>query len=144
MQTLRVVVLATSCFLARAGWSDDVDYKLDLKELNGAEPNASLELPAIVISDRVWAAPGIEQSTKHLLPPRPFDFAKPYQRIRIKHVPGTTHVSYSVPNIDPGPEWLDDAVWPLTRELYGAGQEDTVFGQLCCQEEFTFGGVTFQ
>ncbi len=124
MRALRVIVFATSCLLASDGWSDDVKYKLNADKLNCTETETSVSLasPAIVISDRVWAAPGVEQSSKELLPPVKIDFTEP-PRIRIVASEDCrdigTRLCYPHPHV--GPEWLDDVAWPLTRELYGLG-----------------------
>ena len=142
MRIAPTVVFAASCLLARAGWSDDVSYKLDLNESNSTVTSASLDLPKIAIADRAWAAPGVEQSLQHLLPPRPFDFAKPYQRIRFEYAPTAIRDSFALPYAYSGPEWLDDAVWPLTRELYGAGRPDDFNERFWPRENVTLGDVT--
>jgi hypothetical protein len=39
------------------------------------------------------------------------------------------------------PEWLDDAAWPRTRELWGLGISNTYYDP---RMQFTFGGITLQ
>ena len=144
MRIAPTVVFAASCLLARAGWSDDVSYKLDLNESNSTVTSASLDLPKIAIADRAWAAPGVEKSLQHLLPPRPFDFAKPRHRIRFEYAPTAIRDSFALPYAYSGPEWLDDAVWPLTRELYGAGRPDDFNEPTRAGEDVTLSGVTLK
>jgi hypothetical protein len=110
MRTLRSLVLSTICFIPSIGVAFDVGYQLNDKPLAALEEPKAADPVAIAITDRVWAAPGIEQAFSDLAPAREFDFAAP-MRFRIVHV-GESE----------GPQWLDDVAWPRTRELYGLGQ----------------------
>jgi len=140
MRAIRLIAFATSYFLASNGWTNDVDYKLNTDTLNHAEIKVSLAISPIVISDRVWAAPGVEQTTKDLLPPVKFDFAAP-QRPRIVAAEDCRDFATMMRYPRVGPEWLDDVALPLTRELYGLGRP---YDDGDDRTEFTFGGITLQ
>jgi hypothetical protein len=141
MRALRVVVFATSCFLASDGWTNDVCYKLNADAFNTAETRVSLAPPAIVISDRVWAAPGVEQTTEDLLPPLKFDVTgKPRLRVEASEDCRDIGTIMRYPHV--GPEWLDEVAWPLTRKLYGLGRPYYDGGDE--RTEYTFGLITLQ
>lgn len=140
MRAVRIAVFATSCFLASDGWGNDVCYKLNADALNAAETNVSLAPPAIVISDRVWAAPGVEQTTEDLLPPVKFDITgKPRLRIEASEDCRDIGTLMRYPHV--GPQWLDDVAWPLTRQLYGLGRP---YYDGDDRTEFQFGLITLQ
>jgi hypothetical protein len=116
--------------LPRVGIATDVGFKLDARNFTAIEfeePKRE-ELTGIEIRDRVWAAPGIEEAYGPLEPPRKFDFSAK-QRFRIEG-------RGSLP-----PQWLDDAAWPRTRELWGLGISNTYYD---LRMQFTFGGITLQ
>ena len=142
MRIAPTVVFAASCLLARAGWSDDVSYKLDLNESNNTVTTASLDLPKIAIADRAWAAPGIEEARSELLPPRPFDLgeAKAIERYQIERSVSISGFKVHSQGPREGPQWIDEVAWPRTRELYGLGQTC----QYDKRKEFSFGGITLQ
>jgi hypothetical protein len=113
----------------------DVGYQLNNTILpTSEEPKISLSF-AITLTDRVWAAPGIEQAQCELVPAKEFDFTEPNPS-RIIH---TVRSKWSVRSED-SPQWLDIVAWPRTRELYGLGLPSAYDDQ----QEFTFGGITFQ
>ena len=128
----------TICFLIAiaiaplAGFAGDVVYRLDANALRPRDESKVLNLSAIEFQDRVWAAPGIEQATVELDPPKKCDFTSP-QRLRIVHA------------WDPasGPEWLDDAALPRTRQMYGLGQSSN-YPDWDSRQSFSFGGTTLQ
>ena len=100
--------------LAHAG--DEVSYQLELQTTAINVDNDSITRDSITLQDRTWATPGVEQSTSPLLPPRTFSFTEG-PRFRIEPSEGCRcDFQYSS-----GPEWLDDAAWPLTRELWNLG-----------------------
>jgi hypothetical protein len=116
----------------------DVDYQLDMTSLTLGDSPPFDEVRPIEFEERVWSAPGIEQTSQELLPPKKFDFQAPKQ-LRIEAADGYRGGTGYL--ISGGPEWVDDAAWPLTRELYGLGRPlyegDT-------RTVFTFGGIGLQ
>lgn len=130
MRAIQLAAFVAIGFVASLGEATDVAFKLDVENFAAVSETTLIRPPAIAISDCVWAAPGIEQSTRTLLPPRKFDFAAP-PRLRIVHSMD-----------DAGPEWLDDAAWPLTRELYGLGLPP--FDEWDGRQQFVFGKCVLQ
>jgi hypothetical protein len=103
----------------------DVGYQMNDSPVAAFE-EPKLDKPfAIVITDRVWAAPGVEQSTFR------YDFKNPTR----SHIEADGRRAGDC-------AWLDDAAWPLTRELYRLKRDDEVFCPDVCQQKFTYGGVT--
>ena len=115
----------------------DVAYQLNDKPLATFEEAKTAEPFKIAITDRIWAAPGVEQTSKDLLPPVKFDSQRPH-RIHIVAAEDCRDSGTCLRYPHVGPECLDDVAWPLTRELYGLGRpyDD--------QEESTFSGPTLQ
>jgi len=118
-------------FMPKAAVAGDVAYRLDTQALVAADESKMLKLEGIELRDRVWAAPGIEETNSELDPPQKFD-GKAAERIRIVHRGETT-----------GPVWLDEVALPRTREMYGLGRnyDDWEWDN---RQEFTFGGITLQ
>lgn len=117
----------------------DVGYQLDAKPLAAAEESNVEEPFAIEFKERVWSVPGIEQTSKDLLPPKKFDFKAPKQFYLEAADACRTNTSYLISG---GPEWLDDVAWPLTRELYGLGRPP--YEGVTRDAVFTFGGIGLQ
>lgn len=140
--TIRLVVLVTLEFVATRVEAGDVDFKLGIKESAAVSESTTIRPPTIVVADRVWAAPGVEQTTNELSPPTKCDFTI-RQRFRIEMAEGCRSAGLNTMRCG-GPDWLDDVAWPLTRELYGLGQSGEVFCQNYCQNEFAFGGIRLQ
>ena len=116
----------------------DVGYQLDTKSLTPVDLPQFVEVRPIEFEERVWSAPGVEQTSMELLPPKKFDFQTPKQlRIEFddRYRGGGGYL------IGGGPEWLDDAAWPLTRELYGLGRLPY---EGDARAVYTFGGIGLQ
>lgn len=128
MRARIVGLLLAMNFMPQFGSATDVGYRLETHCFTAIDEPKVGELSSIEIKDRVWAAPGIEDSFRQLEPPRIFDF-QAKQRFRIEGPGGSP------------PDWLDDVAWPRTRELWGLGRSD-VDGDP--RMEFTFGGITLQ
>ena len=105
-----IALIATVSMSARAG--ADVDYQFDVNV-----PSTNLDfsinsLDSIKIQDRVWATPGIEQAIGP-------------EYYLITHSNASDWIpapeSSGLVKIVRLPEWLDDAVWPRSREMWGAG-----------------------
>jgi hypothetical protein len=111
--------------LAQRCLTADVVYELSTNSidqpLNAREFMQPVELR---VKDRVWSAPGIEESTKSLEPHQVFDFRTACQKSRIDDSDSA------------GPRWLDDVVWPRTRELWDQADCRTV--------AFVCGGIAVQ
>src|SRR3954462_14355364 len=75
--TMRIapfIALNLVCLMGSTGLATDVIYKLDEKIFARPEPSISIQPGELKIIDRAWAAPGVEQTSKDLLPPVRFDF----------------------------------------------------------------------
>jgi len=96
----------------------DVDYKLSIAEVSEVAQPKVEEPFAVVVKDRMWVAPGIEECTQpvksqRILPP------STSQRIRIEPS-SQMHDSYCIDLSDyavQAPNWIGDALWPRTKEL---------------------------
>ena len=136
MRALASTVLSAVCFAPTTLVAADVVYKLECDRLSFTKKPSGFPPTGSALVDREWVAPGIEQSSIDLLPPRKFDFSEP-RRFHLENAPDTPwpHIT------DGGPEWLDDVAWPLTRELYGLGRPP--YG---CDDKqvFNFGGIALQ
>jgi hypothetical protein len=127
-----ICFLFAIAFVPLPGIARDVVYRLDANALKPRDESKVLNLSAIEFQDRIWAAPGIEQATIELDPPKKCDFNSP-ERIRIVHA------------WDPasGPEWLDDAALPRTRQMYGLGQSSN-YSCWDSTQSFSDGEIVFQ
>ncbi len=136
MRALTSFTLFAACFAPNVGWAADVVYKLNADPLVPREEPSISQPAALAIVEREWAAPGVDQSSIDLLPPRKFDFTAP-RRFCLENAPDTPwpHIT------DGGPQWLDDAAWPLTRELFGLGRPSCACDDT---QVFTFGGIALQ
>jgi len=143
MRTLRSIVLSAYCFIPIVGVASDINYQLNNKALVAVEESKLPDSVEVSITDRVWAAPGIEQSNNELLPPRQFDLADVKAAEHFQNEHPTIRGGRAFCHHDPceGPQWIDEVAWPRTRELYGLGQPyyggDT-------RTEYTFGLITLQ
>lgn len=79
----------------------DVRYELQVELPDGNFPDDQLLLSSTIVSvDRVWSAPGVEQEAD------------------IGFYSSGWHWELQANYASAGlPEWLDDSVWPLTRQL---------------------------
>lgn len=102
---------------AQFAYAADVVYKLDTKGLTGDEPTKKAEPVKLVIVNREWVVPGVEQTSQDLLPPVKFDFAG---RPRIEATENCRDFGTRLRYPHTGPDWLEDVAWPLTRELWGS------------------------
>jgi hypothetical protein len=129
MRISRIALLSLLSLLPQIeiGLAADVAYQLELTD-NAVVDTPRIDRSSIEIKDRVWTAPGIEEAYGLLETPRTFDFSAK-QRFRIEG-------RGSLP-----PQWLDDAAWPRTRELWGLGISNTYYD---LRMQFTFGGITLQ
>ena len=135
-----ICFLVAIAFAPLAGFCGDVVYRLDANALRPTDECKALNLSAVEFQDRIWAAPGIEQATVELDPPRKWNFKSP-PRIRIESAPGCREFYQYQPAS--GPEWLDDAALPRTRQMYGLGQSSN-YPYWDSRQSFSFGGTTFQ
>jgi hypothetical protein len=140
MRILPFSALNLASLIATTGLASDVVYKLDERFVARPEASISIEPGEFKIADRAWAAPGVEQSSKDLLPPVDFDYTgAPRLRIEAAEECSDTGTRLRYPHV--GPEWLDDVAWPLTRELYGLGRP---YDGGDNRTEYTFGLITLQ
>lgn len=102
----------------------EVAYQLNVEKLAPVEvPSVTPQL-AIEFQDRVWTAPGVEQSDSPMGEPEKFDFSAPYK----------VHIVQE--GMTEGPRWLDDVAWPRTRYLfrpYYAFDSPQVYGGITLQ-----------
>jgi hypothetical protein len=142
MRACNIGLVFVLTLVSRIGFSEEVDYKLLLTSISAFNEQNIDEPFSIAVRDRVWAAPGVEQTTKELLPPRRFDAAAP-RRLRFEAAESCRDVGIHrmIDAMNGGPEWLDEVAWPLTRELYGLGQPPYPYDD---RQTLTFGGITLQ
>jgi hypothetical protein len=135
-----ICLMFAIAFVPLAGFAGDVVYRLDANALTLSDKSKILNLAAIEFQDRIWAAPGIEQATGELEPPKKFVFDGP-SRLRIEPAPGSRQ--FYQHGCTGGPEWLDDTALPRTREMYGLGQS-SCHTDWDSMQLFSYGGVTLQ
>ena len=135
-------IVLGSLLTAPFAYSAEVACQLDTKSLSANESTKTVEPAPLAIVNREWAIPGVEQTSKDLLPPVKIDIASPPRlRFCIESAEDCTDVATCLRYPRVGPEWLDEVAWPLTRELYGLGRPDYPY---CDQQVFWFGGVGLQ
>jgi hypothetical protein len=143
MQTQLASIVLAMQLTAGIAYSADVDYQIQADSLAPLENPKSAEPLTIAFVDRVWATPGVEQTSKDLLPPVKIDIEHPprFRGIYIEAAEDCrdTGTCRRYPHVGPG--WLDEVAWPLTRELYGLGRPYDVGDD---RTEFQFGLVTLQ
>src|SRR5437764_250902 len=83
-----ICMIFATAFVPLAGFAGDVIYRLDANALIPGDKSKILNLSAIEFQDRIWAAPGIEQATRELDPPKKFDFGT-LRRLRIEPASGS-------------------------------------------------------
>jgi len=94
--TLPFLIVMLSFQFGSAG---EVDFSLDLKVLREIKVSeVPSELPTIEVAQRKWSTPGVEQSSRITRSSARFSWDA-------NCAPGTSC-------------WLDDSVWPLTREFF--------------------------
>jgi hypothetical protein len=143
MRIIPFVAISAVGFVASLGLASDVAYRLGIENLPRVEEPTAIQPPAIKFADRVWSTPGVEQTSKELLPPQKFDLTAPRAfRIRIEAAEDCRDVGLNCRYPHGGPEWLDDVAWPLTRELYGLGFPASY--EYDSRKEFTFSGIVLQ
>src|SRR4051794_19877705 len=108
-------LLLTMTLLSQLVSATDVGYELSTDDLASIDPTQSMEPAKITFVNRTWAASGIEQADRVLLPPQKFGARKPVTfRIEVGEVRGSSD--------DTRPQWLDEVAWPRTRDMYGLGR----------------------
>jgi hypothetical protein len=117
MRVSGAIATAAVYLLAMRAFASDVDYQLQIATSTTIETPNTIVPPALVIADRVWVTPGVEQSLKGLPPSPPLDARGP-QKTRIEAAPRSRWPVSRTEFVADPPAWLDDAVWPLTRELW--------------------------
>lgn len=127
-----ICVLFAIPFVPLLGFAGDVVYRLDANALKPRDESKVLNLSAIEFQDRIWAAPGIEQATVELDPPKKCDFNSA-PRIHILHASDPAS----------GPEWLDETALPRTRQMYGLGQSSS-YSSWDSAQLFSDSGIVFQ
>jgi hypothetical protein len=140
MRILPFIALILVDVIASAGLASDVVYTLDNESFARSEASISIQPGEFKIADRAWAAPSVEQTSEHLLPPVNFDFAAA-PRVHIETAEDCTGSGTRLRYPHVGPEWLDDVAWPLTRELYGLGRP---YDGGDNRTEYAFGLITLQ
>jgi hypothetical protein len=90
----------------------------------------------------VWAAPGVEQATEELSPPKKFDGTAP-KRLQLEAAEGCRDADLlrTIDDMNGGPEWLDEVAWPRTRDLFGLGRP---WYRTDDRQVFMFGGIALQ
>jgi hypothetical protein len=102
----------------------DVDYNLSKK--NVAEPSDEeiAKLFSMKVKDRVWTYKGIEEGIEQAKPQ--VISSRSTQCVRYEPSPDGTHVTHIVYFSDfpaRAPDWIDDGLWPRTKEILHYSKE---------------------
>lgn len=138
--------MSAICFAPTIGWASDVDYQLDNRALEmilrarnwlaadlseeisetratvPAEATAKkLEKPfsGELVKDRVWDLKGIEERASFAEREAAEGFGRD-RPVTIQPSSKAAHASYSIDASDSAahaPEWIDDGLWPKTKDL---------------------------
>jgi hypothetical protein len=103
---MRSNIIGSFCWiicLSRIALAADVEYRLDMADLAAYDSPAASEPAAIRIAERSWSTPGVEESTTRPAPVPPYDWRPSVVQFKFPGEP---------------PHWLDDALWPRTREMF--------------------------
>jgi hypothetical protein len=143
MRTQLASIVLAMQLTAGIAYSAEVDYQFQADSLAALEKPKTAEPLTIAFVDRVWATPGVEQSSENLLPPIKIDFENSprFRGFRIEASEDCRDVGTCLRYSRVGLEWLDDVAWPLTRELYHLGRP---YYRGDDRTEFTFGLITLQ
>jgi len=115
--------LIAFAWLSNVGFAGtDVGYELNTSRLEPPTA-ASVGDAAIEFEDRVWAVPGVQQ-----LVPKSDLVVAPWSASGLRLELNTMRDSYEMPRYAVRlPQWVDEIIWPLTRELWG-GMSDLPAG----------------
>lgn len=110
MQTLRAALLSALCLIPSISLASDVDYQLNNNALTTINQPKTPEPPALSIVDRAWNVPGVEQSLEENELVEKSGLHLRLETSFCARLSPTRNVSL--------PQWINELVWPLTRELW--------------------------
>jgi hypothetical protein len=115
-----IAVLST-----QVGFAADIDFDLSKKNVTELSEEKVAKPFSMKVKDRVWIYKGIEEGTEQEAEAHSVS-SSTSQCVRYEPSPDGTHVSRIVYYADfaaRAPDWIDDGLWPRTKELLKYAKE---------------------